>query len=80
MVSLPEDLSDEIDVRYVGPKRGFGAVRVVARIGRTEWGTSVFPNRSTGIFIMGIKRAVREAEGLDEGSTVTVAIEIPDLG
>jgi hypothetical protein len=79
MVSLPEDLSDEIDARYAGPKRGFGAVRVKARIGATEWGTSIFPNRSTGIFVMGIKRAVREAEGVDEGAEVTVELEIPDL-
>lgn len=79
MVALPEDLSDEIDARYAGPKRGFGAVRVTARIGATKWGTSIFPNRTTGIFVMGIKRAVREAEGIDEGAKVTVGLEVPDL-
>ena len=80
MLSLPEDLSDEIHARYMGPKRGFGAVRVRARIGETRWETSAFPNRTTGIFVMGIKRQVRDAEEIDEGDSVEVRLEIPDLG
>jgi hypothetical protein len=79
MVTLPEVLSDEIEARYAGPRRGFGAVRVKARIGTTSWGTSIFPSRSRGAYVMGIKRQVREAEGIEEGSTVEVALEIPDL-
>ena len=79
MVTLPERLSDEIDARYAGPKRGFGAVRVKARIGQTSWGTSIFPTRSTGAYIMGIKKAVRDAEGVVEGARVEIALDIPDL-
>jgi hypothetical protein len=79
MVSLPEDLSDEIDARYAGPKRGFGAVRVSARIGQTQWGTSIFPSWLTKVFVMGIKQTVRDAEGIAEGSRVKVILEIPDL-
>ncbi len=79
MVTLPEGLSDEIEARYAGPRRGFGAVRVVARIGGSTWGTSVFPSRARGAYVMGIKRAVREAEGIDEGTRVAVSLEIPDL-
>ena len=79
MVTLPEALSDEIEARYAGPKRGFGAVRVKARIGMTTWGTSIFPSRSLGAYVMGIKRQVREAEGIEEDATVEVGLEIPDL-
>lgn len=79
MVALPEVLSDEIEARYAGPTRGFGAVRVKARIGTTTWGTSIFPSRSRRAYVMGIKRQVREAEGVEEGVTVAVALEIPDL-
>ncbi len=79
MVALPEGLSDEIEARYAGPRRGFGAVRVKARIGGTTWGTSIFPSRSSGAYVMGIKRAVREAEGIDEDARVQVSLEIPDL-
>ena len=80
MVGLPEDLSDEIDARYIGPKRGFGAVKVSARIGRTRWETSVFPSRSTGVFVMGVNKRVRDAEGVHAGDVVEVSIEVPDLG
>lgn len=79
MVTLPQGLSDEIEARYAGPRRGFGAVRVRARIGDTQWGTSIFPSRSSGAYIMGIKREVREAEDIDDGTRVNVALEIPDL-
>ena len=79
MVTLPEGLSDEIEARYAGPRRGFGAVRVRARIGRTTWGTSIFPSRARGGYVMGIKRSVREAEGVDDGSRVAVSLEIPEL-
>jgi len=79
MVTLPDGLSDEIEARYAGPKRGFGAVRVKARIGGTTWGTSIFPSRSRRAYVMGIKRAVREAEGVEEGAPVEVFLEIPDL-
>jgi hypothetical protein len=79
MVTLPEGLSDEIEARYSGPRRGFGAVRVKARIGATTWGTSIFPSKARGAHVMGIKRAVREAEGIEEGARVSVSLEIPDL-
>lgn len=79
MVTLSEGLSDEIEARYAGPRRGFGAVRVKARIGTTTWGTSVFPSRARGAYVMGIKREVREAEGIEEGARVAVSLEIPDL-
>ncbi len=79
MVTLPEDLSDEIEARYAGPKRGFGAVRVTARIGGTSWGTSIFPSWSQKVYVMGIKGAVRAAEDIEEGTRVEVSLEIPDL-
>jgi len=79
IVTLPEDLSDEIEARYSGPRRGFDSVRVIARIGATIWNTSIFPSHSRGAYVMGIKRAVREAEGIEEDTRVEVSLEIPEL-
>lgn len=79
IVTLPEDLSDEIEARYAGPRRGFDSVRVTARIGATTWGTSIFPSRSRGAYVMGIKRAVRDREGIDKDTRVEVSLEIPEL-
>lgn len=57
--------------------RGFGAVRVQARVGGSTWRTSIFPGAS-GRYALPLKRAVRDAEGLVEGAPVTVHLEIID--
>ncbi len=74
---VPEELSD--DIREVtGPfTRGFGAVRVEATVGGTTWRTSIFPS-SSGRYWLPLKRAVREAESLEEGGAVTASVRILD--
>ena len=76
-VTLPQDLSDEIDeaALRVG-SGGFGSVRVRVRVGATGWTTSVFPDRGRGAFVLPLKKAVRAAEGIAEGDTVCVALEV----
>jgi Domain of unknown function (DUF1905) len=57
-----------------GPRRGFGSVRVKARIGNTDFATSLFPQKEVDGFILPLKSQVRRAEGLDEGDEVTVTL------
>lgn len=76
-VSLPADASEDIRELSAGPRRGFGAVRVQARIGASQWKTSIFPGE--GGYVLPVKRAVRTAEGLDVGDVVTVTVELVDL-
>ncbi len=74
-VALPEDFS--ADVREVThPPRGFGAVRVEAAIGSSRWRTSIFPDKERGAYVLPLKRAVRDAEGVDGTGTVTVELEV----
>lgn len=75
-VSLPADASDAIGAR-VGPRRGFGSVRVRVTVGATTWQTSIFPDSERG-YVLPVKRAVRAAEGLDPGDTATVRVELVD--
>jgi len=79
MATLPQDISDEIEARYAGPKRGFGAVRVKVTVGRSRWETSIFPDGRFEAYVLPVKRGVREAEGLEEGAPFPVALEVPDL-
>lgn len=58
-----------------GP-RGFGSIRVVARIGDTAWGTSIFPERASGGWVLPVKKAVRLAEGIEEGDLVRVILQL----
>ena len=77
-VSLPAEASDDIRERTAGPRRGFGAVRVRVTLGATRWQTSIFPDSSRGAYVLPVKRAVREAEGLEVGDTCTVRVELAD--
>jgi len=75
LVTLPVDLAE--DIRDIAvPGRGFGAVRVKVRIGGSEWSTSVFPDKSSGSFVLPVKRAIRDAEQIDIGDAVDFEIDI----
>jgi len=58
-----------------GPRRGFGSVRVEARIGDVSWRTSIFPQKSGG-YILPVKAEVRRRAGIAAGDEVSVALEL----
>jgi hypothetical protein len=78
-VSLPVDACDEIRDLTDGPRRGFGSLRVRVSVGGSTWTTSIFPDSTSGGYVLPIKRKVREAETLEAGDTATVTIELIDL-
>ncbi|HRQ23818.1 MAG TPA: DUF1905 domain-containing protein [Anaerolineales bacterium] len=53
---------------------GWGVIPVHARIGKTEWTTSLFPK--DGRYLVPIKMVVQKAENLKEGDAVTIQLEI----
>lgn len=61
--------------RMEGLSRGFGSLKVRARVGDTIFATSVFPSKTSG-WVLPIKAAVRRAEDLAEGDAVTVTLEL----
>lgn len=74
-VTVPADLTESI--RFTsGPPKGFGSVKVEVTVGSTTWRTSVFPDSRSGCFVLPVKRAVRQAEGLGEGDPVTVTLRV----
>lgn len=75
-VAVPPELSEEIrEVQTF--RRGFGGVRVDATIGATTWRTSIFPQASD-MYVLPLKRSVREAEGIDPGAIVRVGLFVLD--
>jgi hypothetical protein len=75
--SVPPELSE--DIREIPrPYRGFGSVRVRARIGGSEWATSIFPDKASGSYVLPLKKAVRDAESLVDGGPVFVHLDILD--
>ena len=76
-VALPAPLSAEI-AEIPRPRRGVGSVRVEARIGLSTWRTSIFPDAAQGAYVLPLKRAVREAEGIGAEGIVSVCLDVLD--
>ncbi len=75
-VTVPPEVSDEIDELVGGRTGGFGSVRVEVRCGATTWRTSVFPSTAEEAFVLPVKLAVRKAEGLSAGTTATFVVTV----
>lgn len=56
-------------------RRGWGSIPVLVEIGKSSWKTSVFPNKSSGGFILPIKAKVRKAEEIENGDMISFTIE-----
>ena len=60
--------------RMEGGQRGFGSLKVKARIGDSVFATSVFPSKEQG-WMLPVKASVRKAEGIDEGDLVEITLD-----
>ncbi len=82
LVSITGKPSEEIAVHArlhrleYGRQRGFGSVKVMAKIGETEWKSSVFPQNKSTEWILLVSKKVMRAEELAEGDTVSVTLDL----
>jgi hypothetical protein len=82
-LTVPEDQSGEIKAHGFANPRGFGSVKVEARIGDPStgsgqaitWRTSVFPLNSGG-YVLPVKADVRRRAGIAAGDNVTAQLEL----
>lgn len=63
-------------MRFGAVARGFGSLPVGVKIGRTEWRTSIFPDRKSGSYVFAIKADVRKKERIAVGDTITAVVQI----
>jgi hypothetical protein len=73
-LTVPEEQSRDLKAISGLVTYGWGMIPVDARIGNTEWKTSLFPK--DGSYIVPIKDSVRKAEDLGEGDKVTIRLEV----
>lgn len=73
-VTVPEDLCVDLQASSSFVSYGWGMIPVTARIGSTEWTTSLFPK--DGQYIVPVKADVRRAESLTEGDTVDLHLAV----
>ncbi|WP_433010512.1 GNAT family N-acetyltransferase [Kribbella sp. CA-294648] len=76
-VAVPERESDALRVAASVASYGWGMLPVRARIGDTEWKTSLWPK--DGGYLVPLKDAVRKPEQLDVGDVVDVLLMVEGL-
>jgi hypothetical protein len=74
-LTVPEEQSAEIKAQAFELPRGFGSVKVEAKIGEVRWRTSVFP-LTRGGYVLPVKAEIRKRAGLSVGDAVEVALEL----
>ena len=74
--NLSPKQSAEIKVRFGDKLRGWGSLPVRVRIGKTQWDTSIFPDRKRKSYLFAIKAEVRKEESIGIGDTVTAIVMI----
>lgn len=73
-VSVPTEYYE--DIRQIGTKRGFGSIRVEAKIGNSVWKTSIFPDTKSNTYLLPVKKQIRTTEQIFVGSMVQVVITL----
>ncbi|MET9022153.1 DUF1905 domain-containing protein [Actinopolymorpha sp. NPDC004070] len=73
-VTVPEEECGELAATSSYVTYGWGMIPVTARIGATEWTTSLWPK--DGRYIVPVKAWVRRAEGLELGDVVTIGLDV----
>jgi hypothetical protein len=77
-VTLPFDVSDEIDELTASTSTGFGSVRVHATIGATSFDTSLFPDTRAKSYVLPVKAEVRKAEQIAAGDRMSVEVTLAE--
>ena len=79
-VTLPIEIAEDIwfkqKMNIGGKARGFASIPVIVQVGKTEWQTSIFRAKKINSYILPIKSAVRHAEKLSTGQSVSVSFSI----
>lgn len=71
---LPKELSENIKV-FAPQTKGFRSVPVLVKIGKTEWKTSLFPEKE-GTYLLPTKKDVRAKESLEVDQEIEIQITI----
>ncbi|MCW2753546.1 MAG: hypothetical protein JWQ32_957 [Marmoricola sp.] len=73
-VSVPADECDELEATSSFVSYGWGMIPVTVQIGKTRWTTSLWPK--DGGYVVPLKAAVRDAEGLGIGDLTSVVLRV----
>lgn len=75
-VTINKVCSVSIKKQFGTKKRGWGSLPVLVKVGKTNWNTSIFPDSTSGTYLLPVKATVRKAEGLFAGEDVDFSLKI----
>jgi Domain of unknown function (DUF1905) len=74
-VTLSKGPAREIQ-HFFGGDRAWGSVPVEVTVGSTTWKTSVFPDKKSASYVLPLKAAVRKAEAIKVGATISLSLKV----
>lgn len=75
-VTVPARTSAVIRAVHRSKAKPFGSIRVSVRVGRTEWKTSLFPDKASASYLFALKSEVRKREGIVAGDVIRAQLTV----
>ncbi len=75
-VTIPAEVSNDINYFFDHQKKGWGSLPVKVTLGKTQWKTSIFPDKKSNTFLLPLKAEVRKKEDFKVGDLISFTIEI----
>ncbi len=75
-LTLPKTHGQEIKKKFGMKARGWGSLPVSVTIGNSTWNTSIFPDKSSGSYVLPLKAKIRKMEGITDHATVSFTLTL----
>lgn len=75
-MSIPKKQSLEIKNNFGFKARGWGSLPVKVTLGKTEWKTSIFPDKKSETYLLPLKADVRKKENIFKDQMVNFSIKL----
>ncbi len=61
------------------PKKGFGAIKVLAEVNGIQWHTSIFPDAKTASYLLPVKKDIRKKASLSVGNAYSFTLQLKEV-
>lgn len=73
-VTLPLEVSTEIRTHFKWQEEGWGRLKVLAKIGSSEWETAIWFDTKRSSYLLPLKAVIRKKEGIEVNQTIQITL------
>ncbi|TBX70218.1 DUF1905 domain-containing protein [Flavobacterium silvisoli] len=73
-VALPQTMSEEIRSMLKVQEEGWGRLKAIALIGKTEWDTALWFDTKSGTYLLPLKSEIRKKESISAEEELMVTV------